>query len=41
MHALVTGATGFVGRRLLKQLDQPVVLSRNQAKAVKELAEQP
>lgn len=39
MHALVTGATGFVGRRLLKQLDQPVVLSRNQAKAVKELAE--
>ena len=39
MHALVTGATGFVGHRLLKHLDQPVVLSRNAAKAVNELAE--
>ena len=38
MHALVTGATGFVGRRLLKHLDRPVVLSRNAAKAESELA---
>jgi uncharacterized protein len=38
MRALVTGATGFVGRRLLKHLDQPVVLSRNAAKAQTELA---
>jgi uncharacterized protein (TIGR01777 family) len=28
MKALVTGATGFVGPRLLRLLDQPVVLSR-------------
>lgn len=35
MRALVTGATGFVGRRLVSRLSQPVVLSRdaNQAKA--------
>jgi len=33
MRALVTGATGFVGRRLLGKLQQPVVLSRNVAKA--------
>jgi uncharacterized protein (TIGR01777 family) len=38
MKALVTGATGFVGRRLLKLLDQPVVLSRSAAKAQNELA---
>ena len=38
MRALVTGATGFVGRRLLKHLDRPVVLSRNAAKAQSELA---
>lgn len=29
MRALVTGATGFVGRRLLEQLDDVVVLSRD------------
>ena len=29
MKALVTGATGFVGPRLLRLLDRPVVLSRN------------
>ncbi len=29
MRTLVTGATGFVGKRLLEQLDRPVVLSRN------------
>ncbi|WP_425617523.1 TIGR01777 family oxidoreductase [Anatilimnocola sp. NA78] len=39
MRALITGATGFVGRRLLEKLDQPaVVLSRNAAKARKSLA---
>jgi uncharacterized protein (TIGR01777 family) len=39
MRALVTGATGFVGHRLLKHLDQPVVLSRSAAKAVTQLAD--
>ncbi|QDU25779.1 Epimerase family protein [Anatilimnocola aggregata] len=39
MRALITGATGFVGRRLLTKLDQPaVVLSRNAAKAERTLA---
>lgn len=33
MKAVVTGATGFVGRELLKQIDEPIVLSRNAAKA--------
>ncbi len=33
MKALVTGATGFVGPRLLRLLDGPVVLSRNPARA--------
>jgi uncharacterized protein len=37
MQALVTGATGFVGRRLLAKLDRPIVLSRNAEKAAKEL----
>ena len=37
MRALVTGATGFVGRRLLKHLDRAVVLSRSAAKAEREL----
>ena len=37
MRALVTGATGFVGQRLLAKLHQPVVLSRSAAKAVKQL----
>jgi uncharacterized protein (TIGR01777 family) len=39
MRALVTGATGFVGHRLLAHLQKPVVLSRNGAKAEKELAQ--
>jgi uncharacterized protein (TIGR01777 family) len=39
MKALITGATGFVGKRLLHRLDQPaVVLSRNAAKAEKSLS---
>ena len=33
MKALVTGATGFVGPRLLRLLEQPVVLSRNAERA--------
>jgi len=37
MHALVTGGTGFVGRRLLAKLEQPMVASRDVAKAAKRL----
>jgi uncharacterized protein (TIGR01777 family) len=37
MRALVTGGTGFVGRRLLAKLTNPVVLSRNAAKAEAQL----
>jgi uncharacterized protein (TIGR01777 family) len=38
MHALITGATGFVGRQLLDRLDAPaVILSRNSDKALKSL----
>lgn len=33
MKALVTGATGFVGPRLLRLLDKPVVLTRNPERA--------
>jgi uncharacterized protein (TIGR01777 family) len=33
MRALVTGATGFVGRRLLEFLNEPVVLSRDAERA--------
>jgi uncharacterized protein (TIGR01777 family) len=33
MRALVTGATGLVGRKLLSRLVRPVVLSRNAAEA--------
>src|SRR5262245_59173688 len=39
MRALVTGATGFVGQRLLAKLQRPVVLSRDATKAAKKLAE--
>jgi uncharacterized protein (TIGR01777 family) len=35
MRALVTGGTGFVGRRLLGRLESPVVLSRDAARARK------
>lgn len=38
MRVLVTGATGFVGKRLLGKLDRPVVLSRDPARAQKSLA---
>lgn len=38
MRALVTGATGFVGHRLLARLDQPSVLTRNVARSEKTLA---
>lgn len=37
MRALVTGATGFIGHRLLSKLEAPVVLSRDGAKAEKSL----
>jgi uncharacterized protein (TIGR01777 family) len=37
MRVLVTGATGFVGHRLLQKLDAPRVLSRKAAKAEAEL----
>lgn len=39
MRILVTGATGFIGKRLLAKLEQPVLLSRNAAKAEKSLAQ--
>lgn len=39
MRPLVTGATGFVGQRLLARLERPVVLSRNAAGARKKLSE--
>jgi uncharacterized protein len=39
MKALVTGATGFVGQRLLAKLDRAIVLSRHARKAAKELAQ--
>jgi uncharacterized protein (TIGR01777 family) len=39
MRALVTGATGFVGRRLLQDLDHPVVLSRDPERARKLLGD--
>ncbi|MCI0359937.1 MAG: TIGR01777 family oxidoreductase [Planctomycetaceae bacterium] len=38
MRVLVTGATGFVGKRLLDRLDRPVVLSRDPVRAEKSLA---
>ncbi len=37
MRALVTGATGFIGRRLIEHLDEPVVLSRDPGRARAEL----
>jgi hypothetical protein len=37
MRPLVTGATGFVGKRLLAKLQRPVVLSRDATQAAKKL----
>ncbi|HTF56970.1 MAG TPA: NAD-dependent epimerase/dehydratase family protein, partial [Planctomycetota bacterium] len=33
MRALVTGATGFIGRRLVSKLDRPVALTRDPHRA--------
>lgn len=38
MKALVTGATGFIGQRLLARLDRPVVLTRDVDRARRSLA---
>ena len=38
MRAVVTGATGFVGRHVLKLLDRPNVLSRDADQARRDLA---
>jgi uncharacterized protein (TIGR01777 family) len=38
MRALVTGATGFVGRRLLDKLTSPVILTRDPVRASEQLA---
>jgi uncharacterized protein (TIGR01777 family) len=37
MRALVTGATGFVGRRLLEKLTSPVILSRDPERAQQQI----
>ncbi len=39
MRSLVTGATGFVGSRLMQRLERPVVLSRSAPKAKAKLSE--
>jgi len=39
MRALISGATGFIGRRLVNAIDQPVVLSRNPASARRALGD--
>lgn len=39
MRALVTGATGFVGRHLLRGLESPVILTRNRRRADQTLNE--
>lgn len=38
MRALITGATGFIGRRLLQQIHEPVVLSRDPQRAKAQFA---
>ncbi len=38
MRALVTGATGFIGQRLLERLERPVVLSRDPDRAMRALS---
>lgn len=37
MKALVTGATGFIGKQLVARLERPIVLSRNPQKAQQSL----
>lgn len=39
LRPLVTGATGFVGRRLMRRLERPVVLSRSSDRARQTLSE--
>ena len=39
MKALITGATGLIGRRLVERLERPVVLSRNVERAKTALGE--
>lgn len=39
MTTVITGATGFVGSQLLKQVDQPVILTRNAERARQRFAE--
>lgn len=39
MNALITGATGLIGRRLVERLERPVVLSRNTERAKASLGE--
>jgi uncharacterized protein (TIGR01777 family) len=39
MRALVTGATGFIGRRLMERLENPLVLSREPDRAMKALSQ--
>ena len=37
MRALITGATGFIGKNLLEKISEPVVLSRDAARARQQL----
>src|SRR5262245_50400869 len=39
MRALITGATGFIGRRLVAACERPVVLSRDAGAARRELGD--